>query len=83
MSVRFDVWIKCDRCGETVFCDGNISATRARQIAKAAGWRPSTSHGDHCPACLKQQKAIGESTARELAYAQKLGKRVRYWSEEL
>jgi hypothetical protein len=26
---------------------------------------------------------IGESTARELAYAQKLGKRVRHWSEEL
>ena len=31
---------------------------------------------------LDQDKYIGESTARELAYAQKLGKRVRYWSEE-
>ena len=31
---------------------------------------------------LDQEKYIGESTARELAYAQKLGKRVRYWSEE-
>ena len=25
---------------------------------------------------------IGESTARELAYAQRLGKKVRYWSQE-
>ncbi len=25
---------------------------------------------------------VGESTARELAYARKLGKRVRYWSDE-
>lgn len=32
---------------------------------------------------LDQDKYIGESTARELAYAQQLGKKVRYWSEEL
>lgn len=31
---------------------------------------------------LNHENYIGESTARELAYAQKLGKRVRYWSEE-
>ncbi len=31
---------------------------------------------------LDQEKYIGASTARELAYAQKLGKHVRYWSEE-
>jgi hypothetical protein len=31
---------------------------------------------------LNQDDYVGESTARELAYSQKLGKRVRYWSEE-
>lgn len=32
---------------------------------------------------LDQDGYIGESTARELAYAQQLGKKVRYWSKEL
>jgi hypothetical protein len=31
---------------------------------------------------LDQDGYIGESTGRELAYAQHLGKRVRYWSRE-
>ena len=32
---------------------------------------------------LDQDHYIGESTARELAYAQVLGKKIRYWSEEV
>lgn len=63
MGIRFDVWISCNKCGETVFCDGNISATHARQIAKAAGWRPSASHGDLCPACVERRSKPVESIA--------------------
>jgi hypothetical protein len=49
--IRNSVYIFC-KCGTWLHCGINISATHARQIAKAAGWRPSASHGDLCPACI-------------------------------
>lgn len=57
----------------------------AWKCSVCGNWR----HKACCPKCehgkgdaLKQEPYIGESTAREIAYAKKHGKRIRYLSQE-
>lgn len=62
-------------------CDGQALFDTANDVAACAallGMPVATCDESIIAAC----QALGESTARELAYAQSLGKRVRYWSEE-
>lgn len=58
MSIRKDVWVRCDKCSETGFA--SHTSKQARREARKYGW-VFRNGKDYCPNCAPTKRVLDAS----------------------